>query len=703
MTFKIDRKIRRVVKNRLTAALFLVVLGLFAAVSAIRAQAPSPSPVPSPSPSPKPADTPYSINGFEITSTIELGVRGLDVNGSDNKFRSDFNYKPGFRVFDSSFLIENKEKKGRFFDSLLVTASGWNADPTGFFRLNAEKTGAYRFDSTVRGVKYFNNLANHALNEHNASTEHNFGNMDLLVFPESPDLRLRLGFSFNKTDGTGGFTTRAYSDEFPVSSDVNTGSWDGRGGFDETLFGFNLSLMVGYRHFAGDTSYSLLAPNAGNNPANTARLTTFQRNYPIHGSTAYSTFSAQRTFAKKLDFTGRFIYSSTITGFKLFEIQTGRDNSNNIVDLDRFEASGKSTRPQSRGDIGLTYLVNRSFRISESFTYDHFNISGGNGFFEALNRRNNAGNPLAVTLTRTASHRITAYRRFQNTIEADYQVNNILGFNIGYRFGTRRVVLQGSDRNLITPAAAPALVDEEFDNQTHTLIAGTIIKPVKHWVIFADVEHGDADNAFTRLSNYKYTNFRVRTRATIKQFSLNLSVITKDNDNPSFSTVVPIRDFTANIKNRTFSGSVDWSPVEKFSFSAGYTYQNLTSEVDINVPVGGVITPGVSQFYMRDGYAFFDVTAQPIRRVSIFASYRYNKDDGQGNRVSILPQNIITSYPFKLQTPEVRLAIRLTDHIDWNLGYQYYDYREALFFNQNYSAHLPYTSLKIYFGGADRR
>lgn len=689
-----NKTIRSFIGFRLTG-LSLVALSL-CLVSGIRAQTPAPTPTP------KAEDTPYSINGFEITSSVELGVRGIDVNGNDNKFRSDFNYRPGFRIFDSSFLIENKEKKGRFFDSLLVTASGWNADPTGFFRLNAEKTGLYQFDTSVRKVLYFNNLANHALNAHNADTEHFFGNADITIFPESDDLRFRFGYSFNKTDGSGGFTTRAYSDEFPVLTEVNTGSYDLRGGVDVKLLGFNINVSEGYRHFAGDTSYSISGLNLGNNPTNTARLTSFRRNYPIQGDSAYASLSAHRTFARKLDFTGRFIYSITNTDFYLNESQTGRDNSNNIVDLETFGANGRTKRPQSRGDIGLTYMVNRKFRISESFTYDHFNISGGNGFFSVLNRRNNAGNPLAVSLSRTAAHRITAFRRIQNTIEADYQVNNRFGFNIGYRFGTRRVVLEGSDRNLITNAA-PALFSNEFDNQTHALIAGAIIKPASNWVIYADAEHGDADNAFTRLSNNKYTNFRVRTRATVKQFSLNFSVISKDNDNPSFSTVVPARDFTASIKNRTYSGNVDWSPMEQFSLSAGYTYQSLTSEVDINVPIGGVLTPGVSQFYMRDSYAFFDITAQPIRRVSIFASYRYNNDDGQGSRVSTAAQNLITSYPFKLQSPEARLALRLTDNIDLNLGYQYYDYKEALFFNQNYSAHLPYASIKIYFGGADRR
>jgi hypothetical protein len=38
------------------------------------------------------------------------------------------------------------------------------------------------------------------------------------------------------------------------------------------------------------------------------------------------------------------------------------------------------------------------------------------------------------------------------------------------------------------------------------------------------------------------------------------------------------------------------------------------------------------------------------------------------------------------------------------VGYQYYSYREQPPFNtgQDYRAHLPYTSLRIYFGGGER-
>jgi hypothetical protein len=53
------------------------------------------------------------------------------------------------------------------------------------------------------------------------------------------------------------------------------------------------------------------------------------------------------------------------------------------------------------------------------------------------------------------------------------------------------------------------------------------------------------------------------------------------------------------------------------------------------------------------------------------------------------------------QSPETRLAIKINRRLDWNLGYQYYNYNENAVVGprpQNYHAHLPYTSLRLYFG-----
>ena len=308
-------------------------------------------------------------------------------------------------------------------------------------------------------------------------------------------------------------------------------------------------------------------------------------------------------------------------------------------------------------------------------------------------------------------------------------MRNWLAFNVGYRFTNRRVNDLGRDINLVSGVVTPR-GGEAVENQTHSIIAGTKIKPTKNWSIFADYEHGQADNVFTRLGNNDFDNFRVRSITRMKQFTFNVSAIVRNNDSPGESTAFdasgtipafPSIDTIAKTKSQIFSTSIDWTPRNELTLSGGYTYNRLTSKATIIVPVGVPIFPttrfleGISEYYSKDNYFYFDVTARPIKRVSLYAAYRISDDRGQGDRDDQRAKDAADR--MKFQSPEVRLSIRLTKNIDWNLGYQYYDYSETpigypfssivttgttvipqIFPAQNYTAHLPYTSLRIYFG-----
>jgi hypothetical protein len=129
----------------------------------------------------------------------------------------------------------------------------------------------------------------------------------------------------------------------------------------------------------------------------------------------------------------------------------------------------------------------------------------------------------------------------------------------------------------------------------------------------------------------------------------------------------------------------------------------------------GNIKNGHAQYFLRNHYFNFDVAAQPFRRVTIFASYRVNKDLGQGDRQSNFPAGLfISSYPYSYQSPEARVSLRLNRRVDANFGYQYFNYNESELLRQtqgsyfvvpapqNYNAHLPYVSLRFYFGHAER-
>ena len=718
--------------NKFLSVSFIVIASL-ALSTALRAQSPVPSPSTSSTTSSTTAPVPES--NYQVTSSVEFGVRGLSQNGDVDKFRSDLNYRAGFRTFDSSFLVENKKGDGPF-DSALLTTSGWGADPSGAFRMKMDKNGIYKFDANVRRVTYYNNLISHAVvysrtpttSLHFLNTNHQFGDFDFTLFPES-DLRFKVGYSFNHTSGPGLWTIRlpAFSgpagrisgDETAVNSENQNRSDDFRFGVDDKILGFNVGLNYGHRTFKDSTRFFADSSSFIGTDTNPATfITSFTREVPTKGTNDYVNFYSQRTFAKKLDYTGRIIYSLGKTTFTQADMGSGGISSttNPLIALDQINTNGSSRRPQTRADVGLTYRATDKFTISNTFTFDQFHISGGNVFLEYLISRTSAGLPRPDQNSSIGGWREQDYRRLSNLIEADYQVNDRLGFNFGYRYTNRKVNLGELDFNFLSTTPA-VLAADTFTNKTNTFIAGTRIKPMKNWSIYADLEKGTADNPFTRLANNDVFNFRVRSVTHAKQFTLNLSAVIKDNKDPGSSEDIaasgtmlafPTQNTVADTKSRYFSGSLDWTPRSDLSISGGYTMNRQTANTDIIVPVGAPLFPttqwylGKSFYYLRENYFFFDVSARPINRVSLYASYRISDDKGQGNLAATRPQDIITSFPLRYQTPEVRMVIKLTKNVDWNLGYQYYSYKEIPkiypFIAQNYTAHMPYTSLRIYFG-----
>jgi hypothetical protein len=216
------------------------------------------------------------------------------------------------------------------------------------------------------------------------------------------------------------------------------------------------------------------------------------------------------------------------------------------------------------------------------------------------------------------------------------------------------------------------------------------------------MEKGESDNVFTRVANYDFTNVRLRSilRPT-KSLTINASVVTRDNTNPSPLNELSTRNFGVDVNSRVYSASVDWMPSERFSINSGYTHTHLTSEAEIIFFANNVKTNGLSRYFMKDNFAFLTMFVELAPRVKLFAGYRIHKDPGQDDRLST-PSVLIGSLPYQFQSPEARLSVRLHDRVDWIAGYQFFDYKEKFVNDQFYHAHLPYTSLRLYFGRRER-
>ena len=690
-------------------------------------------------------ETPDKMGDYMVVGSLELGYRGISVGGDHNKFQSDLNYKAGPRLFDSSFLMRSQDGHGGLFDTLLVTSTGWGADPQGTFRINAEKSKWYRFDGTYRRFKYFrflNSFANPnwvfspttfsvpsklASGEHGTDTRMQVGDFDITILPKNETIRFNVGYSPERYDGPAFTNYHLGGNEFNLLNNVRSRANDYRIGADGKLGPIDFSFLQGFRRFRDDSSINQASPPINLNPT-AASLTSYHREEPARGSVDFTRFSLHTLVAKKLDITGRIIYSKAKSDFTFVENFTGRNfnprvtgwpptppaASPNTLNFGQYNITGNTERPNTVGDVGLTWLATDKLRISNTFRVEDFEINGTAVFSDFFSITRGSGATLrtdTVGFSNLDATRVTNYRKYQNTFEGDYQFNNRYAIHLGYRYGNRKIDESfegfnlGSNGSFTPPAVRTSEVVNE-ENHTHAVIGGFKARPANNWTIYFDGEHGTADNVFTRIGNYDYTNFRGKSRySPTKRLSLNAAIIVKNNSNPSEIAGVSIEDFGVSVKSRVFTSSIDWTANSSVSFNTGYNFNWVNSNAVVDYFFNSIRHPvGRSLYYGRNHYFFFDTVARLHPRASLYASYRINKDTGQGDRVADPTGNpgfLIASYPMSFQSPEARLAIKLTRHIDWNVGYQYFNYNESTLVGprpENYHAHLPYTSLRIYFG-----
>ena len=735
-------------KNRLTSILMLA-FTLLMVVSVLKAQQPSPSPTPKDNPTNStgtnaPVKTGDDAGGYTITSSIEFGYRGLSVSGDHNKYQSDLNYRTGPRLFDSTFLMRSRDGGG-LFDTGLVTATGWGGDPSGQLRLSFESPKWYRLEGTYRKFNYFRYLNNFAnpnwvfspanfsvppkpvTGEHGFNTETKMGDFDLTVLPKNRLIRFNIGYSPERYNGPAFTNYHLGGNEFNYPLNLKSRADDWRLGADGTLGPIDWTLLQGFRRFRDDTSIDLgRTPGINLDPAK-GQLTSFFHHEPSRGSVNFTRASIHTMVAKRLDVTARLVYSNSDSDFTFLENYSGTNwnarvsgwpptppnSTPNTLNLGQYNITGSSERPSWLGDIGVTWLATNKFRLSNTFKIEDFNISSDALFSDFFSLTRPSG---VTTVTNTIgfsgldAHTSTDYRKYQNIVEGDYQFNARNAVHFGYRYGHRRVgrTFEGFDfssNGSIPPPTRSSSSDFE-ENNTHAVFGGFKVRPATNWTMFLDAEKGTADNVFTRIGNYDYTNIRFKTRyVPSKDLSLDFGFISRDNANPSEIAGVSLNDFGVSSKSRVFTSAIDWTVNPRFSINTGYNYNWLNSNAVVNYFFDNIQHPeGRSLYYVRNHFFFIDTTAILFPRVSLFASYRINKDTGQGSRPDDprgTPGFLVSSYPNSFQSPETRLAIRLHRRLDWNVGYQYFNYNESAIVGprpQNYHAHLPYTSLRIYIG-----
>src|SRR5271155_1754361 len=159
--------------------------------------------------------------GYNIHQSIEAGYRTSSINGNIDTYDTFVNLGSGPRLFDYTVDMRSLDHNGLLFDSLNFSNFGYGGDPNDVTRLRVDKNKWYDFRVLFRRDKNFwdyNLLANPlnpstsspeigiATSPHSLDLVRRMQDYNLTLLPQSR-VRLRLGFSHDRDQGPGFFTT----------------------------------------------------------------------------------------------------------------------------------------------------------------------------------------------------------------------------------------------------------------------------------------------------------------------------------------------------------------------------------------------------------------------------------------------------------------------------------------------------------------
>src|SRR5262245_36076530 len=138
---------------------------------------------------------------YSTVTSLELGHRFVDTDGSLDRYLSDVNVRDGFRVLEYSTDMRAQPGTGLLFDFLKANVSNAGGDQSQTFSLRMDKTRAYRFDGNVRRFNYFRSPGpNFAHNFRNFDLRQQVSDFHLKLFPQRA-VRINAGYVRSSAKG----------------------------------------------------------------------------------------------------------------------------------------------------------------------------------------------------------------------------------------------------------------------------------------------------------------------------------------------------------------------------------------------------------------------------------------------------------------------------------------------------------------------
>jgi hypothetical protein len=630
---------------------------------------------------------------YSITNSVEFGYRWRLVGGDLGEYRSDVNYGNGVRLLSGSFSVNSKDGHGHYFDQIQLNVLGLGNDPYQSASLRVQKNGLYRYDMLWRLNDYFNPGLTVAGGLHLFDTVQRIQDHELLLFPQS-HYRLRMGYGRNTMDGPALSTAQEFDANgvgLPVFRNINQVWNEYRLGGDVEYAGFKFTVLHRWDYFRDGKPFTSLGTVSGPSigvPSDPTVLTNFFRNSPQHGS-APAWLGNLLAARKKWAVNARISYLKGINGFFTNEAATGISRFGDAANR-QITVQGNAQRPFVAGDLNLTFIPIGRLTIVNTTSANSQRIDGPSAITEVLN---------GVDLGTSLYFRYLGIFRVTNATDANVRVNKWLGFYTGYGYTYREVKTIEGFGVAPTPPSDSRSEFRNF-NSLHTGTLGVRVRPLKGLTASVEGNIGRADNPFTPVSDGNYHAINGRVDYRIRKLQLGTSYKQFYNIN-SPGTLNGI-----NSHSRNYTATASWAPRDWFSLDANYMKLHLDTMSGIAYFAGtgnrNTLQSAIS-FYRSNIHAgILGMRIAVQRRADLYFAYSIIDDTG-GDHVPIDPTILasdllesVQTFPVTYQSPSARLSIRITPKLRWNVGYQFYNYKEQVHifsFNQDFRANTGYTSV----------
>jgi hypothetical protein len=364
---------------------------------------------------------------FQVTGGVGVTAQFVDVNGSESKYRTDYNYSTGVNLSEFSLTLTPEGEGLSWLDHFKLDGYGFgDAYPYEQATLEFGKRGLYEFQGRYRKQNYFFDIPNFAMGSHSSDSAQRMTDLSLRLFPHRR-ATIELAYVRNNTYGTSFTSELIFQNLVQLINPRRALTQDFRVGATFDFDSLKATVVQNFRKYKDDPSQT------ENQLVDAGTLPGVHASLPVRLSVPSTQVSAVYQPSYRWSLEGKYRYSKGTA-------EAGRSESISLqltegLTLEQIiQATSVSDRPEHLAEVEASVELTDSLIFSNVFGWRNFEVDGR--FFEQQTLGSAGGGSISSESTATS---FVEYRTIRNRPELEYVVSSEVSLFGGYQYEDRLV------------------------------------------------------------------------------------------------------------------------------------------------------------------------------------------------------------------------------------------------------------------------